>query len=170
MTTKDGWQFGTFRLGEPTPTTPEAALAGMERLAAAMHEVADGRFCNVWASEINHMNIHRGDAAAILAALDGWTLVRKDDYWDGRQERDALMNLIQSGAAEIDRLTRELDAARTLAASEYAVATADWTGSTRKDAEIARLRAALEHIQQWHLGRNFVCRTARVALDPEAIP
>ena len=139
-----------------TPPTPEAALR------KALFDADTERLLE--------LGQYQEAAAAILAALDGWTLVRKDDYWDGRQERDALMNLIQSGAAEIDRLTRELDAARTLAASEYAVATADWTGSTRKDAEIARLRAALEHIQQWHLGRNFVCRTARVALDPEAIP
>ena len=102
MTTKDGWQFGTFRLGEPTPTTPEAALAGMERLAAAMHEVADGRFCNVWASEINHMNIHRGDAAAILAALDGWTLVTVG--W-----RDGMVTLANQYEAEIARLRVEIE-------------------------------------------------------------
>ena len=41
----------------------------------------------------------------------------------------------------------------------------DWCGHLSRfedlTLEVARLRAALEHIQQWHLGRNFVCRTAR---------
>jgi hypothetical protein len=34
--------------------------------------------------------------------------------------------------------------------------------------EIARLRAALEHVQQWHFGANVVCKTARAALADHA--
>ena len=130
-----------------TRDTPEAALI------AALHAA----YCNPSghsAGEFALCSVKR--AAAILAALDGWALVRKGPYIDeAEHDRQSSVgtHLFDEGcpycsAAEITRLTRELDAARTLAATEYGAASAEATASmlTQQEAEDMGRHAAQQAI------------------------
>ena len=134
MVTKDGWEFGAFRLAEPTHDTPEAVLT-----AAIRHALAT----KVWPEQSRERWMD-GTAEVIaisaLAALDGWRFI-----YVGQE----------------------------VSVTGGVVATADWTGSTKRaDAEEARLRAALAEIAGGHpLESVDPCfclshDTARAALAP----
>uniref|UniRef100_A0A6M3JIV5 Uncharacterized protein n=1 Tax=viral metagenome TaxID=1070528 RepID=A0A6M3JIV5_9ZZZZ len=96
----------------------------IDALAAALHDTARPRHIGMLPdlTACTGSAVHEEDAAAILAALDGWTLVRKTPYIDedehGRQSA-AGSHLCDEGCpycaeAEIDRLREIEEAARAV--------------------------------------------------------
>ena len=98
------------------------------------------------------MTTHDTPEAALAAALKlhGFRIV--GGAWHGRNAEDLAAAIL---AAMLDW---------TLVPR---VATADWTGSTRKDAEVARLRAALtRHHRTLHVTQEWCTDCKRAALVP----
>ena len=153
-----GQRFSAAReadlLAMSTPTTPEAALA------AALRFNADPPYLYV-ASDTEGKFDYPAWAAAILAAMPDWTLIQNKVLFDANNYKPAPWYAIEN-----DRLKGELAAARL-----PRVATADWTGSTRKEAEIARLRAALEEIKGLSYSNvGIAWQIATDALSPQEKP